>query len=113
MAWLAVVLAGGAEIFGVINIKRMTEKKWDAGALFNYWIWRQSFFTILRNEDNSNGNGVCRMDRNRHSRRNLIRNVYVWRTKELEKDFLHCPDYCFGCWVKSYFVNKGCVVHFL
>ena len=30
MAWLAVVLAGGAEIFGVINIKRMTEKKWDA-----------------------------------------------------------------------------------
>ena len=30
MAWLAVVLAGCAEIFGVINIKRMTEKKWDA-----------------------------------------------------------------------------------
>ena len=30
MAWLAVVLAGCAEVFGVINIKRMTEKKWDA-----------------------------------------------------------------------------------
>lgn len=30
MDWLAVVLAGCAEIFGVINIKRMTEKKWDA-----------------------------------------------------------------------------------
>lgn len=30
MAWLAVVLAGGAEIFGVFNIKRMAEKKWDA-----------------------------------------------------------------------------------
>ena len=30
MAWLAVILAGCAEVFGVINIKRMTEKKWDA-----------------------------------------------------------------------------------
>ena len=30
MAWLAVVVAGCAEVFGVINIKRMTEKKWDA-----------------------------------------------------------------------------------
>ncbi len=30
MAWLAVVLAGCAEVFGVINIKRMAEKKWDA-----------------------------------------------------------------------------------
>ena len=30
MAWLAVILAGCAEVFGVINMKRMTEKKWDA-----------------------------------------------------------------------------------
>ena len=33
MAWLAVVLAGCAEVFGVINIKRMTEKKWDAASI--------------------------------------------------------------------------------
>ncbi|NHN30567.1 DMT family transporter [Paenibacillus agricola] len=30
MAWIALVVAGGLEVFGVINIKRLAMKKWDA-----------------------------------------------------------------------------------
>jgi len=30
MAWGAILVAGFLEIFGVINIKRLTMKKWDA-----------------------------------------------------------------------------------
>ncbi|WP_400247612.1 multidrug efflux SMR transporter [Niallia sp. JL1B1071] len=30
MAWLALIAAGCCEIIGVINIKRLTMKKWDA-----------------------------------------------------------------------------------
>lgn len=30
MGWLALIIAGLCEVFGVINIKRITMKKWDA-----------------------------------------------------------------------------------
>ncbi|PKG23899.1 MULTISPECIES: DMT family transporter [Niallia] len=30
MAWFALIIAGLCEVFGVINIKRLTMKKWDA-----------------------------------------------------------------------------------
>lgn len=30
MAWLAVIIAGCLEVVGVINIKRLVAKKWDA-----------------------------------------------------------------------------------
>jgi paired small multidrug resistance pump len=30
MAWLALVVAGGLEVIGVINIKRLAMRKWDA-----------------------------------------------------------------------------------
>ena len=30
MAWIALIFAGICEVFGVINIKRLTMKKWDA-----------------------------------------------------------------------------------
>jgi paired small multidrug resistance pump len=30
MPWLALIIAGGLEVFGVINIKRLAMKKWDA-----------------------------------------------------------------------------------
>ncbi|WP_068677461.1 multidrug efflux SMR transporter [Oceanobacillus sp. Castelsardo] len=30
MAWTAIIIAGFSEVLGVINIKRLTMKKWDA-----------------------------------------------------------------------------------
>jgi len=30
MSWIALIIAGLCEVFGVINIKRLTMKKWDA-----------------------------------------------------------------------------------
>ncbi len=105
MAWLAVVVAGCAEIFGVINIKRMTEKKWDAATLFNHWFWSQLILVILCDENYSYGHRLWSMDWNWHSRRYLIRHVFVRRTKRLEKNFLYCADYCFGCGVEGYFVK--------
>ncbi|GGD73571.1 DMT family transporter [Paenibacillus nasutitermitis] len=45
MAWGAIVLAGVMEIFGVINIKRLTMKKWDA--LFYLILSFGISFTLL------------------------------------------------------------------
>jgi len=33
MDWFALILAGGSEVLGVLNIKRLTMKKWD-GAIY-------------------------------------------------------------------------------
>ncbi|GGF97789.1 QacE family quaternary ammonium compound efflux SMR transporter [Paenibacillus albidus] len=45
MAWLALVGAGCMEVFGVINIKRLSEKKWDA-LLYMLFTFGLSFILL-------------------------------------------------------------------
>ncbi|MBW7458014.1 DMT family transporter [Paenibacillus sepulcri] len=45
MAWAAIILAGFLEIFGVINIKRLTMKKWDA-ALYLFLLFGCSLYLM-------------------------------------------------------------------
>ncbi|KMY51338.1 DMT family transporter [Peribacillus loiseleuriae] len=45
MHWAAVILAGSLEIFGVINMKRLAMKKWDA-ALYLILSFGVSFMLL-------------------------------------------------------------------
>ena len=45
MDWFALILAGGSEVLGVLNIKRLTMKKWD-GAIYLILSFGASLFLL-------------------------------------------------------------------
>ncbi|ASA23093.1 DMT family transporter [Paenibacillus donghaensis] len=45
MAWLALVGAGCMEVFGVINIKRLSQQKWDA-LVYMMFTFGLSFYLL-------------------------------------------------------------------
>ncbi|WP_342431725.1 multidrug efflux SMR transporter [Neobacillus sp. FSL H8-0543] len=45
MDWFALILAGSSEVLGVLNIKRLTMKKWD-GAIYLILSFGASLFLL-------------------------------------------------------------------
>jgi paired small multidrug resistance pump len=45
MDWFALIVAGGSEVLGVLNIKRLTMKKWD-GAIYLILSFGASLFLL-------------------------------------------------------------------
>ena len=107
MAWLAVVLAGCAEIFGVINIKRMTEKKWDAalyliiGFGVSLSLLSYAMKTIPMGTVYAVWTGIGTVGA-------TLLGMFVYgEPKDWRRIFCIALDYCFGCGVEGYFVKKG------